>query len=389
MPWLVSVFLRDCARFSMSLLILICWISERGSAESLPVEETGKPRSVEKVVFKQADSKSNKEQTVIGEVMVEAQDGGIMLLADDGYLWTLQPEQIKHRSETESPLEVATPPELEKRLLKELGSKFKNANFAVHRTQHYLIVYNSSDDYAERVGGLFESLYRAFFTYWKNQRWELSEPRFPMVAIVLKDHDSFLTYGRSDIGDAVNSMIGYYNLTSNRMATFNVPNWERNVSTIIHEATHQLAYNCGLQKRFADNPMWVSEGLAMFFESPDMRHPGKWRGIGRVNRTNLSRWKKYQRQRPSDSLATLLTVDDRYRKRSDANAAYGEGWALTYFLLRTKRKQYIDYLQHLSKGKPLAVQSPRQRIEDFETAMGDSLATIDQKFVKFMARVGR
>ena len=387
MPRLVFTLLRRFLRRSIPILILICWMSDRGSAESHPVDKAVKERPVEKVIFKPAKSKSNKERTVTGEVMVEAQDGGIMLLADDGYLWTLQPEQIQKRSPTELPLQVATPPELEKRLLKELGKKFKNANFSVHRTQHYLIVYNSSGDYAERVGGLFESLYRAFFTYWKNQRWELSEPRFPMVAIVLNDHESFLDYGRSDIGEAVNSMIGYYNLTSNRMTTFNVPNWERNVSTIIHEATHQLAYNCGLQKRFADNPTWVSEGLAMFFESPDMRNPGKWRGIGRVNRTNLARWNNYQRKRPSDSLATLLTIDNRYRSRDSANAAYGEGWALTYFLLRTRRKKYIDYLRHLSEGKPLAVKSPRQRIEDFETAMGDSLATIDQKFVKFMARV--
>ena len=46
------------------------------------------------------------------------------------------------------------------------------------------------------------------------------------------------------------------------MTTFNVPDWERNVATIIHEATHQLAYNSGMQRRYADNPMWVSEGLA-------------------------------------------------------------------------------------------------------------------------------
>lgn len=383
MPRLVS----DSVCSGVFAFILTCLVADAALAESVTADDLTATRIVEEVVFKEDDSKSSKNRTVVGEVMIEAQDGGVMLLADDGRLWTLQPEQIQKRTPTDSPLKVAMHEELEQRLLKELGDEFKNANFAVHKTQHYLIVYNSSDDYAKRVGGLFESLYRAFFTYWKNQRWELSEPRFPLVAVVLKDHDSFLTYGRSEIGDAASNMIGYYNLASNRMATFNVPNWERNVSTIIHEATHQLAYNCELQQRFADNPMWVSEGLAAFFESPDMRNPGKWRGVGRVNRTNLARWRRYLKRRPADSLAKLLSVDDRYRDPARASDAYGEGWALTYFLLKTKRKEYIEYLQNLSEGKPLAVQSPRQRIKDFETAMGDELPIIDQKFSRFMLRV--
>jgi hypothetical protein len=182
-------------------------------------------------------------------------------------------------------------------------------------------------------------------------------------------------------------MIGYYNLSTNRMTTFNVPNWERNVSTIIHEATHQLAYNCGLQTRFADNPMWVSEGLATFFESPDRRKPGRWRGVGRVNRTNLARWQRYQRNRPTDSLGRLLSDDNRYRNTATAADAYGEGWALTYFLMKARRKQYVQYLRELSEGKPLAVQSPRSRIEMFESALGADLDTIDRQFVKFMRRV--
>jgi hypothetical protein len=363
----------------LQTLLLGCLATQWVFAEAV----TNENPTVEKVVFK--DGKT--ERTVVGEIIVEAQDGGVMLLADDGHLWTLQPKQIQMRTATGDPLQVATPEALQTRLLSELGDEFPNGNFAVHQTQHYLIVYNSSEDHAKRVGGLFESLYRAFFTYWENQHWDLPEPRFPLVAVVLRDHKSFLEYGNREIGEAANNMIGYYNLASNRMTTFNVPNWERNVSTIIHEATHQLAYNCGLQTRFADNPMWVSEGLATFFESPDMRNPGRWRGIGRVNRTNLARWKRYQKSRPNDSLATLLSVDDRYRTAASASDAYGEGWALTYFLLKTRRKEYVKYLQELSEGKPLAVRSPRQRIEMFESAMGDDLPKIDQQFHKFMQRV--
>ncbi len=88
-------------------------------------------------------------------------------------------------------------------------------------------------------------------------------------------------------------MIGYYNLQTNRVTMYDLtgvddlrqnrrrtssashvnqilsqPEAERTVATIVHEATHQLAYNSGLQTRFADNPFWVSEGLRFILRRP-------------------------------------------------------------------------------------------------------------------------
>ena len=182
-------------------------------------------------------------------------------------------------------------------------------------------------------------------------------------------------------------VIGYYGLHSNRVMTFYIPNWERNVATIVHEATHQLAYNCGLQRRFADNPMWVSEGMATFFEAPDLSQPGKWRSIGRVNHVNLQRWRNYVRNRPEESLVTLLGDDSRYENSATAAKAYGEGWAFTYFLIKTKRKEYIRYLRMLSDGRILAERTPRERIEMFEQAMDSTMAELDKAFLTYMRRV--
>ncbi len=323
-----------------------------------------------------------KKRTVVAEVLVEAQDGGLMLEADDGRIWIIQPEDINQRESDSSPLEPIDADEMAHRLLDELPGGFK-----VYHTQHYVIIYNSSDDYVKRVGLLFEQLHRGFFTYWKNLHWELPEPRFPLVALVLADHRSFLGHARREIGETANTVIGYYHLETNRMTTFKVPDWERNVSTIIHEATHQLAYNCGLQRRFADNPMWVSEGLATFFESPDRRNPGKWRRIGRVNQMNMQRWRRYLRRRPGESLASLLSNDTRFRNAASSGDAYAEGWALTYFLIKTRRLQYVDYLRELSQGRQLAEPTERERIEMFEEAFDTTLVKLDKAFVKYMRMV--
>src|SRR4029078_11637531 len=96
------------------------------------------------------------------------------------------------------------------------------------------------------------------------------------------------------------------------------PGAERTVATIIHEATHQLAYNSGLEARFADNPFWVSEGIALYFETPDLQSSKGWKKIGGVNRVNLFNFRKLLRDRPETSLTTLLSDEKRYSERSTA-----------------------------------------------------------------------
>ncbi len=335
--------------------------------------------AIETVEFQ---TESGTEMKVDGEILVEAQDGGMMLLGDDGRIWTIQPDQISSRNADEQPLRPIDADEMDRRMLEEMPK-----GFSVYRTSHYVIVHNTNEAYVREVGTLFEKLYRGFFSYWKNQRWELPEPRFPLVALVFADRNTFLRHGTAEVGETAKSVIGYYHLASNRMTTYNVPNLERNIATIIHEATHQLAYNCNMQTRFADNPMWVSEGLATFFESPELNNPSGWRSIGRVNQVNLARWRKYLPNRPQESLLTLLSDDTRYRSAATATSAYAEGWALTYFLIKTRRKEYVQYLQMLSEGKPLVEKTRRERVQMFEEAFDTTLAEIDKAFVAYMRRV--
>ncbi|WP_315854054.1 DUF1570 domain-containing protein [Roseiconus nitratireducens] len=344
--------------------------------------------AVETVTFKSDETDlvngvPRPTRTVTGEILVEAQDGGLMLQSDDGRIWTIQPEQVTDRKTTDRSLQPLSDEEMADRMMQELPN-----SFSVFRTGHYVIVHNTNDDYVRQVGALFEQLYKNFYAFWKNQGWKLPEPRFPLVALVMANREDFLKHASAEVGDQTAQMvIGYYHLSSNRMTMFNMPNLERNIATIIHEATHQLAYNCGVQRRFADNPMWVSEGLAMYFESPDFKSALNWRGIGRVNQVNLKRWRDYLPRRPEDSLATLLSNDQRLQNSESASDAYAESWALTYFLIRTQREEYVKYLKQLSEGKPMAEQSARERIKLFESTFEKPLGELDQRFVHYMNRV--
>ena len=165
------------------------------------------------------------------------------------------------------------------------------------------------------------------------------------------------------------------------------PQAEPLVATIIHEATHQIAFNSGLQTRFADIPLWVSEGIAVYFETPDLTNSKGWKEIGAVNRPRLERFREYLTRRPADSLSTLISDDARLRDAATALDAYAEAWALNYYLIRNHPKQYVAYLKMLSEKRQLLWDDPAERRKEFEAAFGDDLSRLDADFLRQMQRV--
>jgi hypothetical protein len=161
------------------------------------------------------------------------------------------------------------------------------------------------------------------------------------------------------------------------------PDAERLVATIIHEATHQIAYNCALHTRYADIPQWVSEGLAVFFETPDLRSSQGWRNIGGVSASRLAQFRHYLATRPSDSLASLVQDDKRFRQAGTALDAYAEAWALHHFLITTRLNDFVRYLQKLSEKPLMIYDTPEERLAEFRRAFGDDLPALDADFLRY------
>jgi len=326
-------------------------------------------------------------------------------LARDGALWPVTKEELLDRRSDAKPFAPFTRDELTKQLAAELPG------FKPHHTQHYLIYYNTSPAYARWVGSLFEGLHKAFYNYWTRRGAVLHEPQFPFVAIVFDGQESFARHARAEIGETANSIIGYYNLKTNRMTMYDLtgveaaglvndrnaavrinqilsqPGAERTVATIVHEATHQLAFNSGLQVRFADVPFWASEGLAIYFETPNLESTKGWRNIGGVNRVNLINFRKYLPRRPAGSLELLLCDDKRFRDPATSSDAYAEAWALNYYFLQTKSETYVKYLAALAEQKPLIDVEPSERIKQFKHFFGNDLLAVETDFLRFMRSV--
>lgn len=382
----LSTQLRRLARSACACLVAGCLTVSVAGADDF--------------VVKQGD----REVRFSGKLLVEAQDGGIIALAPDGRIWPVKPAELVKRTPTEeafTPLDAAA---LTAQLKQELPQGFR-----VHETKHYLICYNTTEAYAEWCGALFERLYGAFTNYWNERGFELSEPQFPMVAVVFSDKAGFAEHGRAELGDAIDSIIGYYSFRSNQMTMYDLtgvaalrrpgdkgkasdinavlsqPQAERTVATIIHEATHQIAHNCGLQQRYASNPLWVSEGLAVFFETPDLSSRKGWRNIGAINRYQFQQFQKYASRRPAGALATLIADDKPFRDARLSADAYAEAWAVTYYLMKARPKQYHEYLKLLSKKGVAEWDTPETRMAEFKQAFGE-LAGFEEDYLRFMRR---
>lgn len=343
---------------------------------------------------------SEEARSVDGKIEIEALDGSLLFQDMLGHLLLLKSHEVLAREQHNEPVEL-TAAALESRLKEELPDGFR-----LHQTRHYTICYWTDREYAQWVGALYERLYAGFNNYWKNRGFAPQPAKRPLIVLVFANRAQFERFARTDMKAEPTGIIGYYHVLHNWVVMYDLmadgqfgqrdrglsqalshPNAVPMVATIVHEATHQLMYNNGMQQRLADIPLWVSEGLAVYFEAPDITSKQGWKGIGKINLLRVQRAKHYLRQRPADSLATLMQDDKRFRDGNTNLDAYAEAWALNYFLLKKYAKQYQAYLQELSKKTPLVPQTGEQRLALFEEKLGKSLAEIDREFVPFLQKL--
>ena len=128
-------------------------------------------------------------------------------------------------------------------------------------------------------------------------------------------------------------VLGYYDPASNRITMYdmggdgNSANWQRNAAVLIHEATHQMAFNTGIHSRYAPTPTWVAEGLATLFEAPGVCDSHNHTQMAdRVNRLRLRAFRQVvaPRHRP-ELLASIVACDELFH--ADVQTAYAEAWA--------------------------------------------------------------
>jgi hypothetical protein len=292
-------------------------------------------------------------------------------------------------------------------------------------TGHYLVC--TSTENGRHYAQHFEDIYGSFRKYFTMRGFDLPEPRFPLIAIVFANERDFITQCRDDEVGWIPGLLGYYSRSTNRICLFedhsdyvqfDLPPWRFPFSTdttstlselrlptrsthiawvgnvdatveaslkdtIVHEATHQLAFNLGLHSRIGDPPKWMVEGLATMFEAEGTRRNTGGSAAQRINEERFWWFNQYRQQRRrSGSLGVLVSLED----VPGANILdfYAEAWALTFFLAETRPRQYIEYLRRVAERDPLDDYTPGQRLDDFMSVFGSDLPRLEVDMLRFI-----
>jgi hypothetical protein len=306
----------------------------------------------------------------------------VYLLSRDGRLWDFAPGKTNNYRKTSSHFAAYSAAEIAARLERELDGKLK-----VTGTGHYLVAHPPGKEaWAQR----FEDLYRSTVNYFGRRGLRIHEPEFPLIAVVWPKREDFLRYAAREGSQVASGVLGFYSPTSNRVTLYDQASgsgrgWQQNEATIIHEATHQMAFNTGVHNRFAPTPRWLAEGLGTMFEAPGV---WDWRNHpqlkDRVNRGRLADFRHWQKNGRTKGAFVNLVGSDR---QFDANpsAAYAEAWAWVFFLTETYPQKFGEYVQKVASRANFEAYPLARRMSDFTSIFGEDFRMLEQHFLKFMA----
>ena len=284
--------------------------------------------------------------------------------------------------------------------------------FRIDGTGHFLIC---SEKNSHHLGEICEDTYRTFYRYFTVRGFKIAPPEFPLVVIVFPDHASFVSYCRKDGIEPPSGLLGYYMRLTNRVALFDRGqdlNADLNPAashdrltfaehgpavrfdgmvegnlhdTIVHETTHQCAFNMGLHSRIGPTPKWVIEGLATMFEAPGIRDSQKSASPkSRINRSRYVWFGNYcthvaSRIHWSTSWRpTIFTRRPRLTPTPKAGA--------DLFLAETRHASYGRYLKLIVQRNPLKAYSAAERVADFRRAFGDVNA-LETDYLRFFEKL--
>jgi Protein of unknown function (DUF1570) len=308
-------------------------------------------------------------------------DDVMHLLARDGRLHTFPPHDAKDAKKTSPTFSGYTMQEMKRELYREFGDQLE-----ITTTQHYIVVHPPGhSDWAQR----FEELYRSFLAYFRVRGFEPEEPKFPLVGIVYRNRDDYYRAAAAGGHNLSPNVLGHYDHLSNRVQLFDVTagsnsgDWAQNADTIIHEATHQTAFNVGIHNRFADQPEWLVEGLATMFEARGVWNSQSFHSLkDRLNEGRLADFRAGLATRKPGTFGNLVASDQLFK--TDPAAAYAEAWAMTLYLCETRPRELAQYFQKTAARPDFSDYFAAQRVADFAECFGGDFKQLEANFLAWM-----
>ena len=215
------------------------------------------------------------------------------------------------------------------------------SHWAEVRSQHFVVLTDSSEKQARRVASQLERMRAVFHVLLPTAS---DTPGSPVIVLALKDKKAFqalepeayLAKGQLDLAGLFMRAPDKNYILLRLDAQGDHP-----YATIYHEYTHFMLRNASEWI-----PLWLNEGLAEFYQNSDIEE--KEVLLGQPSEDDIL----YLRQNRLLPLTTLLKVDQTspyYHEEQKGSVFYAESWALTHFIRVTDRQKGTDRLQDYAK----------------------------------------
>lgn len=338
--------------------------------------------------------------SVHGRVILQAQDGGILLEQRHGELLNLTPDMFTALERTDELFRPFDADELAEWLTARMGMAF-----GIRQTEHFVICTSASEVFTDYTADLLEKVYSEFFAFFDDSSLALHKPVGPLPVVVFRRQEDLRTHAAAQHPEQLfEDVRGYYTVRFNQMYVSGTPapqprtrreltaylrKHTRHTETIVHETVHLLGYNSGLHTRLADNPLWFTEGLAAWFEPSTGRGPLLWTGPGNTNRTYVRHLKKQRMNKSLPvSLATLIRGNQAFLRTETNSDAYASSWAFVYYLLRRDRAAFDQLAQAFQKRPPLKEVLPLKEQDVFAAACETPVERLETKSAALVSRLG-
>ena len=214
-------------------------------------------------------------------------------------------------------------------------------------TDHYTIKTDISERVAKNIAKAMQQLHRAYVKVFRPKNGEAGKKA---EVIVFEKKKDFLAYARRVAMKPRHDTLGFFRPrtdTGGEIVTYKRKDGDNaTMRTLYHEATHQFVLMMTGVKN--PPPLWVNEGLAVYFESSRW-HRGKFQ-TGRIPKARLAQLQKALRERDYIHLPDLVA---RGRDTFDA-LCYAESWSLVYFFVKADKGRYsakfTNYFRALKAG---------------------------------------
>jgi len=284
---------------------------------------------------------------------------------------------------------------------------------ALHRTNHFFVSSGNDSPTSSALNDLLETIHAKLLRAMALHGLVLDAPSQPLIWVCFDDREQYRRHspGVEHAGTAFRE--AYYSTRTNQVVLCcdampavrgiaeglvapDVPvqaamepqcpvgscycqgSCAERILMLTHEMTHQLAYNSGLQKRGVMYPLWVSEGLATFFEGSTQT---QWDPIGNMaRRRTLAKLHARGALLSLHELSVLAGPDALGSSPADV---YAQCWGLLGFLLTHYPDELSTYLDDLA-ASPVGRRSSVSLRRDFVRHFG-SIGGLEQDWLKYVA----